>query len=541
MASLTNLVRRAKREDLQAIRQLIMDSYMAMSDYAPKLSAFWETGGKNTYSPEGDLHENNFDQYLVDFENGSADLNYEKEAAFWVAELNSQVIGCVGLRRIHTGDAELVRMAVDPHLRGGGFGLKLVQELTNYCTRRGFLRVHCTTANTSAARFYCEKCGFIVKSKRDVHLVLGPDQEGDFVGQSLVKHVGERIVRSVAVIGGTHGNERVGVELVERWQQQMQIVDVPSSACMAIAESDLYRSTLKTYAIIGNPAAVHENIRYIDQDLNRQFSRAASSALHDSQAAKQLIEQRRAQDVMNFLMSLDFSVDLHSTTSNVGIILMIPGGDFDPYATRIAYLLQQQYPELNIRITFSKGMKRTAWSIDAISESGLSVEIGPLPHGTLDESLLSTTRMLVQQILNYIEERNKTLLKLSSAKIDLHELWLENIMGDERQQILLPRAPFVAYEMVQYVKYPVSESLSAEQYRLHPALSGQDWQELVEGTPLFIHASKPEEVILFEKAKHVEAQEHRGKSLFMLFIEEPAYTRNGIAFALYERVEKSLY
>ena len=40
---------------------------------------------------------------------------------------------------------------------------------------------------------------------------------------------------------------------------------------------------------------------------------------------------------------------------------------------------------------------------------------------------------------------------------------------------------------------------------------------------------------------NVEAQEHRGKSLFMLFIEEPAYTRNGIAFALYERVEKSLY
>lgn len=65
-----------------------------------------------------------------------------------------------------------------------------------------------------------------------------------------VSHVairlGERVVKQVAIVGGTHGNERIGVELVELWAHD---------------NTQVHRSTFNTIVLLGNPKAVDLNIR----------------------------------------------------------------------------------------------------------------------------------------------------------------------------------------------------------------------------------------------------------------------------------------
>lgn len=94
----------------------------------------------------------------------------------------------------------------------------------------------------------------------------------------------------------------------------------------------------------------------------------------------------------------DFIIDLHSTTSNVGLVAMISAGSNDILATRIAYHLQQLHPEL--KITYSSGTKYDSHSLDSISTSGLAFEVGPVVHGNVDMRKLYKTRELIKDTLN---------------------------------------------------------------------------------------------------------------------------------------------
>jgi hypothetical protein len=63
-------------------------------------------------------------------------------------------------------------------------------------------------------------------------------------------------VRRVAIVGGTHGNERNGVALAQHF------IDCPQH---------IARPSFESIAVIGNPAAVEANQRYVEVDMNRCF------------------------------------------------------------------------------------------------------------------------------------------------------------------------------------------------------------------------------------------------------------------------------
>ncbi|MGB7997707.1 MAG: succinylglutamate desuccinylase/aspartoacylase family protein, partial [Photobacterium halotolerans] len=64
-------------------------------------------------------------------------------------------------------------------------------------------------------------------------------------------------INSVAVVGGTHGNEFSGIYLLRKWQQDA---------------SRITRESFTTQTLFANPKAHEENKRYLDSDLNRQFA-----------------------------------------------------------------------------------------------------------------------------------------------------------------------------------------------------------------------------------------------------------------------------
>ena len=113
-------------------------------------------------------------------------------------------------------------------------------------------------------------------------------------------------IANVAIVGGTHGNELAGIYLVNYWLKNTNLVA---------------RDAFNTSLVSANHNAISINKRYTDCDLNRQFS---SVSLADTSLAN--YEQSRAK-VINQLLGpkgqskTDLVIDLHNTTSNMGLYL----------------------------------------------------------------------------------------------------------------------------------------------------------------------------------------------------------------------------
>ena len=385
------LVRKAEISDLPQIHELVRDSYLILAtlvDETMREAQVEAIESSLKFVVTGELSESEFEK------------NYFSSYGFyfWVAEerKTGMIGGCVGLRR-HTSDiAELCRMAVASKLRGQSLGQRLVSALTEYSIETGVLQIYLTTGNPKAARFY-EKVGFVD--------VAPPGSSAS----RMYRYLGERIIRKVSIIGGTHGNERLGVMLVNNWSMN---------------NKPIKRSTFETTVLIGNPIATKLNSRYCDKDLNRQFmgKRPDFDDIRDDD--KDSVEITRSAELNHILgpkgsinepYGCDFIIDLHSTNSNIGILAMISGADHDYHALRIAHHLQSDGRFHDLRVSSSIGHKSSSYSVDSISPYGLAFEVGPVIHGTVSSELLERTRQLVEATLDCIEARNQQLISAAGG------------------------------------------------------------------------------------------------------------------------------
>jgi hypothetical protein len=87
----------------------------------------------------------------------------------------------------------------------------------------------------------------------------------------------------VLVIGGMHGNETLGINVVKA----LQVSPLPG-----------------VEAVIANQPALEQNVRFTGADLNRSFTGAGNSAVY---------EERRANELMNMAAGYDVVLDFHNT------------------------------------------------------------------------------------------------------------------------------------------------------------------------------------------------------------------------------------
>lgn len=101
---------------------------------------------------------------------------------------------------------------------------------------------------------------------------------------------------SVAIVGGTHGNERTGYEVILK-------------LCKAIKTGsfEILKGTLTL--CLGNPKAIAKNTRGSDEgaDLNRCFM----DEILDGEGVS--YEAQRARELANLLCGIDVGIDLHAT------------------------------------------------------------------------------------------------------------------------------------------------------------------------------------------------------------------------------------
>lgn len=288
------------------------------------------------------------------------------------------------------------------------------------------------------------------------------------------------LINTIVVAGGTHGNERTGVRLVQKWMEHPECY---SSLCSA-----------KVDLVVSNPEAVRLNRRYRDFDLNRAFSQTCL----DVNADPQQYEFRRAKE-LNALYGpkgaatkTDLLLDVHNTGSNMGNCLIVSARD--PFTMRASAVLTQEFDDA--WIYYQPEERSASPYFGTVAKADVCIEIGPQQHGTLDAAIFEETERLVKRYLELAEEWNRgELQKLPPIKVDV-------------------------YTQFKDLGYPKPQGGGAIQAMIHPELLGKDYRELKSGDKLFRTFDGKD--ILYEGESPV----------YPIFISEPAYYEKDIAMSL---------
>ncbi|NJK67595.1 MAG: aspartoacylase [Microcoleus sp. SU_5_3] len=285
-------------------------------------------------------------------------------------------------------------------------------------------------------------------------------------------------IKRVVIFGGTHGNELTGIYLVKKFDRAPDLIE---------------RSTFETIAMLANPKACEIGKRYVDTDLNRCFLRQDLENTHLSS-----YEALRAQEIYRIFSSTkaqksDLIVDLHSTTANMGITLILAVQH--PFNLSLAAYLTSVYPELKIVASVTSNQDSSA--LRSISEWGFTLEVGPVAQGVLDARLFQQTEEIIGTMLDWVETYNQGTI----APIE---------------------SPLTIYQTVRAIDYPRNEKREI-QAMIHPDLQFRDYKPLNPGDPMFLTFDG--ESVLYE-----------GKStVYPIFINEAAYYEKGIAMCFTQK------
>jgi succinylglutamate desuccinylase len=287
-------------------------------------------------------------------------------------------------------------------------------------------------------------------------------------------------IRRVAIVGGTHGNEWTGIYLVRKFQQFPKL---------------LQRSTFETVTLLANPKAIELNQRYVDRDLNRCFGPETLDnpelVGYEPDRAKAIAKQLNQDPASR----VDFIIDLHSTTSNMGMTLL-PTNQHSFNLQLMAHLSQQN-PDA--RICLGSNTSPDSPMLRSLVPFGCTIEVGPIAQGVLDAYWFQQTEQMIHQILDYLEAIN------------------------QEKPLTIPDS-FTAYRSIESIDYPrnASGELAA---MIHPRLQGHDYQALEPGDPMFLTWAG--ETICYSGDAIV----------YPIFINEAAYYEKGIAMTLTKPVE----
>jgi succinylglutamate desuccinylase len=283
-------------------------------------------------------------------------------------------------------------------------------------------------------------------------------------------------IKRVLLVGGTHGNELTGVYLVKKLEQYPEL---------------MHRSSFETLTLLGNPKAIEAGVRYIDQDLNRSFTlqkvtHINSNLTYESQRAREI----RAQFGQAGYIPIDLIIDQHSTTANVGIMLILD--KLDAFTLNLSAHLMSKYPA--VKVYSSVGSNRKLDSLRSIAKYRMGIEIGPIAHGTFDAALFQENERIIQSILDYVEDYN-----LNPMPLEVKPLRL--------------------FQYVDTIDYP-RNAQGEIRAMIHPQLQFRDYQILNPGDPIFLAFDS--EVVAYSGTQQLNP----------VFIGESAYLEKGIAMIM---------
>ena len=331
------------------------------------------------------------------------------------------------------------------------------------------------------------------------------------------------LVRTVAVVGGTHGNEYTGVFCVKALERQLQ--------------KGTKKYPFRVSTLIGNPEAYMANRRFVDEDLNRQFSAAAMASAAAKSKDALSVEQNRAKEIDNLLgpkfgedqktrPSMDFIIDLHTTTTNMDTTLIV--GQGDPLTTQAAAYVMHECRKKNLNVCIlmhTHASQEARPNLASIAPHSFSIEVGPVPQGVLRHDKVEETQEALNSVLEYLkrheEEPQKLLKELKecypSGRIPCYRSAPALRKGEMSAKLVWPSDP---------------DNENFPQWLVHKDVQDQDFKEIETGDPLFVNLDG--EVIPYDGS--------HGSPILLMFINEGGYyyASSGTGISVAQRDEFDL-
>ncbi len=281
------------------------------------------------------------------------------------------------------------------------------------------------------------------------------------------------MIKNVMFVAGTHGNETSGIQLVKNWQRDGCPYKCPS---------------IELSAMLANEEAISRNVRFIDEDLNRQFS-PTKLANPDITLESRLAIDINAKIGPKGKSQYDLVVDIHNTTSQMGATLILPSSD--SFYVSLARYVKQIIPEANILVEDEKPYAAHPY-LCTLGKHGVMIEVGGQPQGVLREDVYQHTTLLAGAIVAFCEAFNAG---------ELTEL-----------------EPCQAFRFIENISFPLDHD-GERLAMIHHHLQDNDFVPLLPGQPIFKCFDGTE--MLWEGDDEV----------YPHFINEAAYSKQHVAFA----------
>ena len=176
----------------------------------------------------------------------------------------------------------------------------------------------------------------------------------------------------VAIIGGTHGNEPVGIEVMKAFQKNKP------KECL---------HQYKTF--FANPKAYELKTRFVHTDLNRAFGKNGIRKGYEAGRVHELESGIRNQ--------FDLTLDLHTSTSNMGLTLIL--NNTHDLSRNVAAYLKRVVSGL--KIIEEDQLDEESTHLNRLAPAGLTIEVGPVANNVVSAYLLQQTYNLVLHILQW--------------------------------------------------------------------------------------------------------------------------------------------
>lgn len=292
------------------------------------------------------------------------------------------------------------------------------------------------------------------------------------------------MINNVLVVGGTHGNELTGITVVKQWDNVTEHLTL--SQC-----------NFNIQSMLANSAAIQQRTRYVEEDLNRQFSIEKLAENSHAEADALCMEGQLAQKLNQQFgpkanPTYDLVIDFHNTTANLGPCLIILATS--EFEVGMARFVKHVMPDAVILLENEKTYEEFPY-LCTLGKHGVMIELGAQPHGVNDPDVFQSGLTLLKAITDYCNLYNES---------KLPEL-----------------APIEAFHLTGEVPYP---DKSTSEYMLHPALFGNDFEELNAGDPCFITVDG-----------NTVCWEH--DTTYPHFVGEVAYQHLGMAFATSDKIK----
>lgn len=280
------------------------------------------------------------------------------------------------------------------------------------------------------------------------------------------------MIKQVALVGGTHGNELTGIYLLNKYRQ------FPKKLGQHSFNVELFKA---------NHEAHLANKRYLERDLNRSFKLADlnddSLFGHENELAKQINQKLGPKGDSR----TDMIIDLHTSTAPMGVNLVLT--KTDTFHLMLVDYVQQRMDNVSVTL---ESMPDHHFLM-SVAPQHVLVEIGATAQGQLRQDVFDKTEETTQLIFKFLNEYNNHQLPQPSESIEVFE-----------------------YFDVMFLPTDVNGEISG---MVHHGIQDRDFSLLRSGEPIFT-LFNGDEVI------------YDGEDCYMSFINEAAYYDEKKAFAM---------